>query len=166
LAALVVALPLLAACIPADPSHAPAPEPAPAPPVASLDMVRIEPAARPPTVPSVASPIRDEREADGPPVGPEFLVGLDRTALQRAIGTPTLRRREARAEVWQYQADACVMDAFLYATPESEGVPRVTYVELRRNGVAILTDPEERRACYADAVAEGKRNAALDGAEP
>jgi hypothetical protein len=45
-------------------------------------------------------------------------------------------------------------------------VPRVTYVELRRNGVAILTDPEERRACYADAVAEGKRNAALDGAEP
>ncbi|MGD9538611.1 MAG: hypothetical protein AB7P52_14995 [Alphaproteobacteria bacterium] len=161
-AAFLLAPWLLAGCFPADSARAPAPELL-RPPVASLDTVKLDPAASPA---ATMSPATAGQEAEAAAPGPELLSGLDRAGLRQTLGTPTLQRREAGAEVWQYQAESCVMDAFLYATPESEGEPRVTYVELRRNGVAILTDPGERRDCYAELAATGRRDAAFTGDEP
>ncbi len=117
-------------------------------------------------LPSLATPKEIAPEQYGPPVEPEFLVGLDRIGLQRAIGSPSLRRREGAAEVWQYQGETCVMDVFLYPSDEAPGLPQVNYVELRRQGVALLNQPDERRRCYAEALAEGRRNAATGTTEP
>ncbi len=116
-------------------------------------------------LPSLASPKEVAPETYSPPTEPENLVGFDRIRLQRVIGSPSLRRREGPAEVWQYQGESCVMDVFLYPGEDDQSLPQVTYVELRRQGVAQLSQPEERGRCYAEALAEGRRNAALGTAQ-
>lgn len=61
------------------------------------------------------------------------LVGLGKADLQKRLGTPQLIRRDGPAEVWQYVADACILDLFLY---EDGARHRVDYLELR-------TQPED-----------------------
>ena len=70
------------------------------------------------------------------------LVGLGPDELQHLFGHPQLVRDETGAEVWQYRADACVLDLYLYPQ-ESEGTPlRVTYLEARdRSAASLATDP-------------------------
>lgn len=44
------------------------------------------------------------------------------------FGKPSLRRKEAGAELWQFADPACVMDFYFYQDGE---VKRVSYVSLR-----------------------------------
>ena len=70
-------------------------------------------------------------EADPEPVideDPEQLMGMDRQALNGLLGQPTLVRREAPAEIWQYSEMDCVFDLFLYETGDDA---RVVYMEAR-----------------------------------
>lgn len=136
------------------------------PSITSHSSPRAAPSVSLRALPSLATPKEIAPEQYGPPVEPEYLVGLDRIGLQRAIGSPSLRRREGNAEVWQYQGKTCVMDVFLYPSESAQGLPQVDYVELRRQGVAQLNDVDERRRCYAEALAEGRRNAATGRSEP
>lgn len=163
--ALIVLGLALSACTPPR-EVAPAPPTASEPQGATRDGPRDAPLVSLRALPSLATPKEIEPEHYGPPVEPEFLVGLDRIRLQRAIGSPSLRRRESTAEVWQYQGETCVMDVFLYPDGAQANLPRVTYVELRRQGVALLNEPDERRRCYAEALAEGRRNAASGAKTP
>lgn len=122
------------------------------------------PSARPEIVlaalPSITTPDAGPLVPQGTPAKPERLTGLDMAALQRAIGSPSQRRREGPAEVWQYQGETCVMDVFLYPKKNAPNELSVTYVELRRQGVAQLKRPDERQRCYAEALAGGRRNVA------
>ncbi|HWA45145.1 MAG TPA: hypothetical protein VHA10_18135 [Hypericibacter adhaerens] len=70
------------------------------------------------------------------------LVGLGPDELQHLFGHPQLVRNETGAEVWQYRAQACVLDLYLYPQ-ESEGTPlRVTYLEARdRSAASLATAP-------------------------
>lgn len=66
-----------------------------------------------------------------PPVNddPQQLMGLDRDELNEKLGEPALIRRDGDAEVWQYRADRCVLDLFLYGA-----VKKVEHVDLRNRG--------------------------------
>lgn len=69
------------------------------------------------------------------PADPDEVMGLGRNAVQALLGKPGLVRREAPAEVWQYQSGGCVLDVFLYeASPDFQ----VVYLEAR-TGQAINT---------------------------
>lgn len=73
---------------------------------------------------------------------PPQMIGLDKTGVLSLLGAPHLIRRDGPAEVWQYAADACVLDLFLYA---ESGDYRVDYFELRPPpGETLPAD-----ACYA-----------------
>ncbi len=66
-----------------------------------------------------------------PPVNddPQQLMGLDRATLNEKLGEPALIRRDGDAEVWQYRADRCVLDLFLYGVDK-----KVEHVDLRDRG--------------------------------
>ena len=75
---------------------------------------------------------------------PASMIGVDSVALQRLFNPPRLVRRDAPAELWQYQTRDCVVDLFLYQ--EKDGL-RLAYLEAR-TGAAQVTAP---RPCV-DAV--------------
>lgn len=62
---------------------------------------------------------------------PQQLLGMDSAALSDLLGEPALVRREGDAEIWQYRADECVLDVFLYG-----GMRQVEHVDLRDRGDA------------------------------
>lgn len=63
-----------------------------------------------------------------PAVTAQELMGRDNQAVLVALGQPRRVRKEAPAEVWQYNAGTCVIDVFLY--PDG-GTQRVKHVEAR-----------------------------------
>jgi len=91
----------------------------------------------PPPVPfDGGSPPADSDASTGdvaalPPIddNPQQLMGLDRDALNEKLGQPALIRRDGDAEVWQYRANECVLDLFLYGVEK-----RVEHVDLRDRG--------------------------------
>lgn len=60
---------------------------------------------------------------------PLQLMGMDRESLTVMLGKPALVRRDGEAEVWQYRADRCVLDLFLYGVEK-----KVEHVDLRDRG--------------------------------
>lgn len=90
-----------------------------------------------PTAPKPASPplkIDDN---------PKKLVGLSLGELAGRLGSPGFVRRDGSAEIWQYLAEACILDVFLY---RNKDVLAVDYVELRGRGASQLS----RRDCYRE----------------
>jgi hypothetical protein len=79
---------------------------------------------------------------------PERYQGLGGADLVRLLGIPDFRRRDAGAEIWQYQAGTCILDLFLY---EDRGEFHVTYAEKRsrRTGRACTEATIEERAADA-----------------
>jgi hypothetical protein len=63
-----------------------------------------------------------------PAVTAEQLMGQDSQGVLVALGQPRRVRKEAPAEIWQYNAGACVIDLFLY--PDG-GKQRVMHLEAR-----------------------------------
>ncbi|MBT5498991.1 MAG: hypothetical protein HOK54_24915 [Alphaproteobacteria bacterium] len=95
------------------------------------------PATTRPTTPKPASPplkIDDD---------PKKLVGLSPGKLADRLGSPGFVRRDGSAEIWQYLAEACILDVFLY---RDKDVLAVNYVELRGRGASQLS----RRDCYRE----------------
>lgn len=63
-----------------------------------------------------------------PKVTADQLLGQESQAVQVALGQPRRVRKEAPAEIWQYDGGSCVVDLFLY--PEG-GKQKVTHLEAR-----------------------------------
>jgi hypothetical protein len=65
-----------------------------------------------------------------PPVDddPDRFIGATPATLIAELGEPRLRRQESPAEVWQYRAQGCVLDLFLY---EETQVFKVVHLEAR-----------------------------------
>jgi hypothetical protein len=85
---------------------------------ASPEIAMPVPVVQTPSV--VASP-------DPPPL-PEAIIGLDRDGLTDELGKPVFLMRAQAAEIWQYRAENCVLDLYLY---EESGALRVLYLEAR-----------------------------------
>jgi hypothetical protein len=84
--------------------------------------------------------------AGGYASGATGVTGLDATAAERLLGEPSLIRREAPAEVWQYRTAACVLDLFLY---EGAAGPRVVYAEAR----TLAAEPVPAEPCLNQILA-------------
>jgi len=78
-----------------------------------------------------------------PRVTADELLGQEGQAVKVALGQPRRVRKEAPAEIWQYDGGSCVVDLFLY--PES-GAPRVTHIEARD---AVSGKAVDTNACLA-----------------
>lgn len=65
-----------------------------------------------------------------PPVDddPDRFMDATPATLVAELGEPRLRRSESPAEVWQYRADSCVLDFFLY---EEAQTFKVVHLEAR-----------------------------------
>ncbi|MEX0807643.1 MAG: hypothetical protein WD044_02845 [Dongiaceae bacterium] len=63
-----------------------------------------------------------------PPPLPEAIIGLDSDRLTAQLGKPVFLMRAKAAEIWQYRAEGCVLDLYLY---EESGALRVLYLEAR-----------------------------------
>jgi hypothetical protein len=100
----------------------------PAPPAAADPAAAPQTAALPPPKLPSGPTVRNTSE----------LVGLDSNAIERRLGSPALRRRDAPAELWQYRSPLCVMDLFLYS---DGGSFRVTHVELHSRSVEQVQAP-------------------------
>ena len=83
---------------------------------------------------------------------PQRVLGAHADSLAARLGTPSQRRREAAARVWQYRLEACVLDVVLY--PE-DGTPVVAHVEARdRQGAPMATEKCLRRLLKQRAAAQ------------
>lgn len=82
-----------------------------------------------PTPQLPAAPYNGMTALPGVDSDPQQLMGLDHTALNKKLGKPALIRRDGNAEIWQYRADRCVLDLFLYGVAK-----RVEHVDLRNRG--------------------------------
>jgi len=72
---------------------------------------------------------------------PETLAAMNEEALSELLGPPVFRRRDAPAEIWQYQGPTCVLDLFLYRDGD-RGPLTVDHFETRAKGNDVLTDAE------------------------
>jgi hypothetical protein len=79
-----------------------------------------------------AKPINDD---------PKQLFGLDAHKVAALLGPANFVRRDGPAEVWQYRADACVLDVYLYR--EEAGLT-VAHVDLRKR----LKAAQPPRRCF------------------
>ena len=79
---------------------------------------------------------------------PDQLMGLAPHAVSRLLGPPSLLRTEAPAQVWQYAAQDCVLDIYLYAEEKKPHRSRVTYYEIRLPDTARIG----ARACFAELI--------------
>jgi len=97
--------------------------------------------------PSVAGPVspRDDNGAIAmvPPgdavADPQRLKGLQAQQLNASLGSPSFRRKDPPAEVWQYAGKGCVLDVFLY---DEKGLKRVAFAELRSLTPGQLPQPQ------------------------
>ncbi len=104
-----------------------------------------------PKKPAPAVAVAVPRTPPEPPAindDPDQLLGLAPTSVAKRLGSPGFVRRDGPAEIWQYPAEACVLDIFLYRTGETLAV---AYVELRGRGAATTS----RRACFVELLKRG-----------
>lgn len=73
---------------------------------------------------------------------PEEYVGYAPERLLPLLGAPDFVRRDGGAQVWQYRAEHCVLDLFLYGKGNDS---RVKHVELRKR----LPTAEPVEQCFS-----------------
>lgn len=100
---------------------------------------------KPPAIaPSIAK--ATQPPAKGRDEDPQQLFGLNGQRIAALLGPASFIRRDGPAEVWQYRAEACVLDVYLYKDPTGL---TVAHVDLRKRKKA--TQPPKR--CFAALLA-------------
>ena len=117
---------LLAACA-RNGDTTPTPDTPENPTKASIESVALAPATTSP----VEKPAEPNVESE-----PEQLLGLAPNGVSERLGSPGFVRRDGQSEIWQYPAEACILDVFLYREGEAF---KVEYVELRGRGATTLS---------------------------
>ena len=64
---------------------------------------------------------------------PDGVLGKGPDGVRALLGEPGRVRSEPPARIWQYRADGCVLDIFLY---KKNGMREVAYLEARDGGAA------------------------------
>jgi hypothetical protein len=77
------------------------------------------------------------------PAAPQT-IGADAPTLLAQFGTPALDQREGPARKLQFRGPTCVMDAYLYPSPNN-GPARVTWIDTR----GAQGNDTDRAACVA-----------------
>lgn len=63
---------------------------------------------------------------------PQALISMNEKQVTRVLGYPALHRVEPPAQHWQYQADSCVLDLFLYESEKKNRRAEVVHYQLRK----------------------------------
>ena len=96
---------------------------------------------------SQSGPVEWSDRLSPPPRGlasdPKRFIGANPDFLLAELGKPFALRKEAPAEVWQYRAEECVLDIFLY---EDADGPAVVYLEARD----LEASPTETGVCIGN----------------
>jgi hypothetical protein len=87
------------------------------------------PAAQSAPVPGAKPAAVSAPSASPEPADPAAFVGRGAREIAELLGEPKLRRRDPPAELWQYRADRCALDLFLYAGRDD--VLTVAHAEMR-----------------------------------
>jgi len=91
---------------------------------------------------------------------PQYLNMLTRQEIGYIFGEPSLRRKDADAEVWQYRVGACAVDFYFYG--HAHGSP-LAHIDVRLKdelvpGSALRAEPatmREKSGCLREVVARG-----------
>ncbi len=89
----------------------------------------------------------------------ERLAGLEADKVSELLGPPSFERVEPPAKIWQYRAEKCVVDIFLY---DDDGDLTVDFVEVRGRDSAEV----DKRACFASILQNRPGRAAGEGGMP
>lgn len=73
---------------------------------------------------------------------PEEFLGFSPERVLPILGAPDFVRRDGNAQIWQYRANHCVLDLFLY---QNGSDTRVKHAELRSR---VATSAESVDSCY------------------
>jgi hypothetical protein len=73
---------------------------------------------------------------------PEEFLGFSPERVLPVLGAPDFVRRDGNAQIWQYRANHCVLDLFLY---QNGSETRVKHAELRPR---VATSAESVDSCY------------------
>ena len=83
---------------------------------------------------SSPTPVRETIAPTPAPTGPHqhnSVIGMTANELVQHFGTPRIQVRDGDGTKFQWIADNCVLDAYIYPPESGQGVPRVTYAEAR-----------------------------------
>jgi hypothetical protein len=94
---------------------------------------------------------------------PQSLMMLTQQEIGYLFGKPTLHRKDADAEVWQYKTSGCVVDFYFYNDEKTHGQVNPSYVDMRMKdeltpGSAPRSTPassSEKSNCLQGAMSEG-----------
>ena len=75
---------------------------------------------------------------------PETVTLLTEEEITYLFGAPDLKRRDAKAEVWQYKNASCVVDFYFYDEPGLESQSRVAYADVRPEGRVSEEGPSRK----------------------
>lgn len=118
-----------------EPEPAVKPAPEPIPPAEAVATEPRETAALPPLPPP-----------EPPALKPAELMGLAQGELTELLGTPSLKRTDPPAALWQYRDTDCILDLFLY---EDGSAYRVRHIEFRRRGDTAALAGTDAESCLA-----------------
>ncbi len=90
---------------------------------------------------------------------PQTLMMLSQAEISYLFGKPTLHRRDADAEIWQYKVSSCVADFYFY---HEETQAKLAYVDIRTRDELIPgstprstpVSSREQSKCFADVIEE------------
>ena len=129
-----IALIALSGCAAPSPPQQPASQPS-AQTMASSGPIALVPP--PSTVPAKPAPAkrREDRKATTasvtvpapPPAAPVHLVGMDETAVQALLGTPSLVEDHAPGKTWRFRKHDCVLSVALYPDVQTRVFRTLSY---------------------------------------
>ncbi len=98
-----------------------------------------------------ASDPKDKKAARVVLYDPEEFIGYGPQRLLPIMGAPDFVRRDGPAQIWQYRAENCVLDLFLYGKNDDS---QVRHVELRERVPGV--EPVEECFSRLRTAREGK----------
>ena len=145
----VAGLLALAACVSDGEAVRSVPEPdfaGVAPPPRDQSLAAIEPS------PAIEPSIAFSTPAAPPVVYPELatLMGQPAAQVTTLLGAPNFRRRDKPAELWQYQAEGCILNLFLY--PGGGHELQVDHIEVQDRTEGPSAATPVRQVCFVNVL--------------
>lgn len=98
-----------------------------------------------------SAPSQEQKTARAVLYDPEEFIGYGPQRLLPIMGAPDFVRRDGPAQIWQYRAENCVLDLFLYGKNDDS---QVRHVELRERVPGV--EPVEQCFSRLRAARQGK----------
>lgn len=110
------------------------------PTIAERPAIPPQPTASPPKPrPQAHEPVKPEKPERIASVDPDSLIGMDPSAIEKVLGTPTRVSKSDISLVWTYAGSGCSFQIFFYPDLKSSIFHVLKYGGIDENGGQILT---------------------------